>query len=176
MKLLKSIPAGAVIVITLLIVLTGVALALVQITRDVPASVDINVVSPEGIEIYLDEALTIVAGPINFGTVDVDAFGTPVADFSVLVWVKNISLSGIRLTLSDDLAEADIYFVGDEPEPLVAPGEVLAGTLALRDINPSGGFFDFTVTFGAEGPVPVAQPGLGQTLTVLFFDFFDDLA
>ena len=99
-------------------------MALVRLTQDVPASVDITVVAPEGIEIYLDEALENKAGVINFGNVDVDAFGTPVGDVAtVLVWVKNISLTNIRVTLSDDLDEAEVIFVGSDQEPLVLPAK-----------------------------------------------------
>lgn len=171
MKYIKAKSTSALLGVALLITLTGVVFALAKITRDVPASASITVVAPEGIEIYLDEELTKVANPINFGNVDVDAFGSPVNGLPLIrVWVKNVSLSNIRLDLSDDLDEADVVFVGDEQEPLVGPGETLPGVLTLQDLHPSGGVFSFTLTFGAEGPVPaapVAQPGEGQTLTVL---------
>ena len=98
----KRVITGVSVAIASLVVLTGVAVALVRLTQDVPASVDITVVAPEGIEIYLDEALENEAGSINFGNVDVDAFGTPVGDVAIVpVWVNNISLSTSRVALYD---------------------------------------------------------------------------
>ena len=163
----KRVITGVLVAIAALVVLTGVALALVQVTRDVPASVNINVVATEGIEIYLDEGLSNAAEAIVFGDVDVDVFGTLVSDVAIPVWVKNISATGIRVSLSDDFRDADVIFVGHEQRPFVAPGEVLPGGLTLDNIHSLGGAFNFTLTFQAQGPVPEAQPGTGQTLTVL---------
>ena len=140
--------------VALLVILTGVALALVQVTRDVDATVDVIVIAPEGIEIYLDEGLTQPAGTVEFGSVDVDPFGTLVEELSVPVWVKNISLSNVRLTLSDNFDAADVVFVGEEQEPVLAPDEVLAGELSLHFTEPTDGSFEFTLSFLADGPVP----------------------
>ena len=105
--------------------LTGVAFALVQIAREVDASVDVTIIAPEGIEVYLDEALTEFADSVDFGTVDVDPFGSLIGEVTVPIWVRNVSLSDIRLSLSDDLDGADVILMGEEQNPVLAAGEVL---------------------------------------------------
>ena len=155
----KRVITTSIAAIATLAVLTGVAVALVQVTRNVDATVDVQVIAPEGIEIYLDAALTQVAGTVEFGSVDVDPFGKLLNELSVPVWVKNVSISGIRLSLSDDLDGADVIFVGEEQNPIIGAGEVLPGALSLHFTEPDDGEFDFILTFQAEGPV-FAEPVL----------------
>ena len=78
----KRVIAISVVAVATLVVLTGLAFALVQVTRDVDATVDVQVIAPDGIEIFLDEALTQAAGTVEFGSVDVDPFGTLVEDLN----------------------------------------------------------------------------------------------
>lgn len=64
--------------IALFMLATGLVYALTQVTRNVSATVDVQVTAPNGIEIYLDSGLTQIANNISFGTVEVDPFGTPI--------------------------------------------------------------------------------------------------
>ena len=61
----------------LLLILGGAVYALTQVTRNVSATVNVQVSAPNGIEIYLDANLTLPAVNIAFVTVVVDPFGTP---------------------------------------------------------------------------------------------------
>jgi len=143
-----------------LAMLTGVVLAVTRITRDVPATVNVQLRPQDGIEIYLDEALTQPADNLDFGEVNADVFGFVVdGPAEVPVWVKNISLSTIRLSLDDDYDVADVVFVGEDQEPILAPDDVLAGVLVLEYHQPAeAGTRPFTVSVNADGPTPGKKP------------------
>ena len=145
----------------------GVAYALTQVTRDVSATVNVQVSAPNGIEIYLDANLTLPANNIAFGTVVVDPFGTPnnPGGNPVPGWVENQSNSVIRLTLTDDFALADVVLAGLNQAPILQPGEVLPVRLQLNFHQGVAGSHPFTMTFQAEGPVS----GTGR----LFSDYWN---
>ena len=105
---LRGIIAAAV----LLAITSGAIFAFAQFTRSVVASVNILVIPEDGIEVYLDPELTEVAESIEFGTVVVDFFGSMGESPSVPVWVKNHSLSTVKLSLDDDYGMADVVFKG----------------------------------------------------------------
>ncbi len=136
-------------------ILSGVAFAVVTVTKNVSATVRVQVDAPDGIEIYLDEALTQPAEFIDFGEVSADVFGSVAGEPpSVPVWIKNVSFSEIRLSLSDDFVHGEVEFQGGVQQPLLQPDEVLAGMLTLRFSQGVPGEFNFAVAVRAEGPVP----------------------
>ena len=128
--------------------------ALTQITRTVPSTANVALKVPDGIEVYLDEALTQVADSIDFGNLEVDLFGTVASQEPIRVWVQNQSFSSVRLILSDDYANADVVIVGGDPEPILEPDEVLVVDLALQFDTGLNDDATFTVFFTVEGPVP----------------------
>ena len=71
-------------------------LALTTFRRDVGGSVTADIHLPDGIEVYLDQALTQVADDVAFGAVTVDLFGTEGGGEPVPVWIHNRSLSTVR--------------------------------------------------------------------------------
>ena len=143
---------------------TGVVFALVQVTKDVTATVTVNLKLPDGIEVYANENLSQVVNQLNFGEVVVDKFGTMVQPSSVPIWVKNWSASTVRLDLDDDFGTGDVLFAfaGENPMPLserdvfLEPEGVLPGEVSLRfDAAPAEDEHNFTVFFNAEGPILV---------------------
>ena len=76
MRYKRKTVRGLVLAMTMTAILIGAAFALVQITRDVDATVNVELRLQDGIEIYLDEALSLPADLLNFGVVEVDVFGT----------------------------------------------------------------------------------------------------
>ncbi len=159
---------GIVIAAVLLLITGGAVFAFAQFTRDVAASVNILVIPEDGIEVYLDEGLTEVAEFIEFGTVEVDFFGTVGEPPSVPVWVKNYSLSRVELSLDDDYNMADVVFDGVSEEIFLEPGEVFAGELTLSFHQGGEGTFNFTIFFNADGPIgPI--PG-GVLILLAAFD------
>ena len=122
---------GIVTAAILLVITSGAVFALTQFTLDLAASVNIQVKTEDGIEVYLDADLTQVATSIEFGTVEVDIFGSVSESLGVPVWVKNHSLSAIKLSLDDDYGIADVVFKGVSEETILEPGEVFAGELTL---------------------------------------------
>ena len=158
-----------------LLISTGIALAVVRVTRQLPATVTVQLIAPDGIEIYLDAGLTQVATSIDFGTVEVDPFGTSRGLVPVSVWIQNQSLSGIKLTLGDDYPDADVVLEGTAQNPVLQPDEVLPAVLTLDfHQSPIAGPRPFTVFFHADGPsVPPAitvRMGVRQ-VTEQFGDF-----
>ena len=158
-----------VIALVTAVVVAGTAFAVAQVTRNVAATVNVQVVAPDGVEIYLDAALTQVATSIGFGTVEVDPFGTSRGLVPVSVWIQNQSLTAVTLTLGDDFADADVVLEGVTQPPVLQPNEVLPGALTL-DFHPgaTNGITAFTVSFHADGPVP--EPVFGGTLRIATAD------
>ena len=151
--------------LTPLVLLGGIAFALVQVTRDVTASVTVQVKIEDGIEVYLNEALTDVASFIEFGTLEVDLFGTVGEPPSVPVWILNRSFSVIELTLNDNYGPADVVLLGMDEPRVMQPDEVLPAELSLRFHVGAEGTFDFIVSFQAEGPLPGPTPTPTPTRT-----------
>ena len=154
-------------VVALSLLTLGVVYALVQITRDVSATVTVSLKVPDGIEIYSDANTTQVVNQLNFGDVVVDGFGTIVQPSSVSIWVKNWSASTFRLDLDDDFPDGEVLFAfnGGPPLPLsgqdvvLDPEEVLPGEVSLRfDGAPTEDVHNFTVFFIGEGPILVPTP------------------
>ena len=141
------------------VVVAGTAFAVAQVTRNVAATVNVQVVAPDGVEIYLDAALTQVA----------TSFGTSRGLVPVSVWIQNQSLTAVTLTLGDDFADADVVLEGVTQPPVLQPNEVLPGALTL-DFHPgaTNGITAFTVSFHADGPVP--EPVFGGTLRIATAD------
>jgi ABC-type transport system substrate-binding protein len=133
-------------------------LALTTFKRDIGGSVTAKVHSPDGIEVYLDEAQTQVANDVAFGTVNVDLFGTAAGGDTIPVWVHNYSLSTARISVGDDFSEGDVAF--NENNTTLGAGQTLAGELSLNFSSSARGDFDFVITFRAEGPIasPVPAP------------------
>ncbi len=147
--------------------LSGVAFAVVTITKNVSATVRVQVDAPDGIEIYLDDALTQPAEFIDFGEVSADVFGSVAGEPpSVPVWIKNVSFSEIRLSLDDDFAHGDVVFQGGVQEPVLQPDEVLAGVLTLTFSQGVPGEFNFAVAVRAEGPLGEPTPSGNLTIAV----------
>ena len=142
---------GVAIVMFALAVATSVVSALTTITRDVGGSVTAVVNDPDGIEVYLDENLTQVADSVAFCSIKIDLFGTVKEGGAVPVWVHNLSLSTVRLSVEDDFTRADVAFDGDGSTLDV--GQTLAGELSLNFSSGAQGDFDFTITFNADGPI-----------------------
>ena len=151
LKTINSFTIGAI----LFLILGGVGLALTQIAQNVSATVDVQVTTANGIDIYMDSGLTQIANNISFGTVEVDIFGTPTGQGAVPVpvWVKNQSSSAIALTLNDDFGLGDVSLGGSNQAPILQPGEVLQAQLLLNFHQGVAGTHPFTVMFQAEGPV-----------------------
>ncbi len=155
----RKIAARALFIsLVFLATLGGVALALTQITREVPASVNVQVKTPDGIEVYLDPGLTQVADSLGFGDIQVDAFGTVSEPVAVPVWIHNRSYSKVELSLSDDFEAADVTILGEDPTPILQAGEAMPVELVLVFHQGVQGNFSFTIFFNAEGPIGVATP------------------
>ena len=115
----------------------GIVYAVTQISRDVAATVNVQVKTTDGIEVYLDEGLSQVAELFSFGDVEVDVFGTTTEPVRTpVVWVHNRSNSGILLSLTDDFALGDVRFI-----PAAAPVAAAAAE-----------------TLGEPGPTPTPTP------------------
>ena len=144
---------GLVLATVMTVILIGTAFALVRITREVSATVSVQLLLQDGIEVYLNEGLTQIADSIDFGIVEVDVFGTARGSVGVPVWIHNRSLSTIRLNLDDDYAPADVVFDGDDQEPFLDPDEVLASVLVLKFHQPAqAGIQPFVVSVNADKP------------------------
>ncbi len=161
----KSVILWGIVIAAVLLAMTGGAVfAFAQFTRDVTASVSIQLIPEDGIEVYLDEGLTEVATSLDFDTVVVDFFGSVGESPSVPVWIHNRSLSTIRLSVDDDFDTADVVFMSGEQEPLLAPDEVLPGVLTLEfHEGIEAGIRPFTIFVIADGPIggpplPVEPP------------------
>ena len=139
----------------LTVTLTGAAIALTQITKELQSTVTVALNTPDGLEVYLDSDLTQVAESIDFGDLVVDLFGTVEAQNTVRVWVQNLSFSDVQLTLDDDYPNADVVIVGGNQQPTLGPGDVLPVDLELRIDNVVEESASFSVFFNAEGPLPV---------------------
>lgn len=131
---------AAIVSSVVILVLAGsTVLALTTFTRDVGGSVTAELHTPDGIEVYLDAGLTQVADNVAFGTVEVDMFGTVGGGEAVPVWVHNLSLSTVRLSVEDDFNEADVAFDGEGT--LLNADQTLAGKLWLEfSSGAQGGF------------------------------------
>lgn len=154
------------VVVTMALV-TGAAVAFAQVTRDVAASVNVELLAQDGIEIYLDpsDIPDQPASSVDFGVTTVDVFGTSSGVTGVPVWVKNHSLSRIKVSLGDDFAEADVMFEGSVQNPVLGPDDVWPGVLTLNfHQQGADGVQPFMVIVKAEGPVPSIPQG---TLTAL---------
>ncbi len=103
-RLVRSI----VIALLALAILTGTAVALNQFVRNVAATVVVRVITPDGIEVFLDQDLTQPANEIDFGEIEVDFFGTALERPSVRVWVENRSASTVKLSVSDDFDHGQV--------------------------------------------------------------------
>ena len=169
-----NLKAGALVITILSVASAGLAYALLEFTRDVPASVTVQLRTADGIEVYLDAGLTQPASTLDFGVVEVDVFGTVGPQTPIPVWVKNQSNSGISLRVVDDLLIGEVLmgFGGDEPHPApehaieLAPGQVVDGQVALRFSEAVEGPHQFIVSFIAEGPItPAPTPILTPTPT-----------
>jgi ABC-type transport system substrate-binding protein len=142
--------------VALVLLFGGAAYGLTQVTREVSATVDVQISAPNGIEIYLDAARTLPANNFAFGTIVLDPFGTPSGQRvnPVPVWVENQSNSIIELTLSDDFNMGNVALRGPNQSPILQPGEVLPVELLLNFHQGVAGTYPFTVMFQVEGPVP----------------------
>ena len=128
---------GVILASALLLALGGIVYAVTQISRDAAATVNIQVKTTDGIEVYLDEGLSQVAELFSFGDVEVDVFGTTTEPVRTpVVWVHNRSNSGILLSLTDDFALGDVRFI-----PAAAPVAAAAAE-----------------TLGEPGPTPTPTP------------------
>ena len=86
---------GVILASALLLALGGIVYAVTQISRDVAATVNLQVKTTDGIEVYLDEGLSQVAELFSFGDVEVDVFGTTTEPVRTpVVWVHNRSNPG----------------------------------------------------------------------------------
>ena len=103
----RKLIRGLAIAGLVLVILTGAALAMTQITKTVLATVSVTVDAPEGIEIYLDAERNQIADEINFGDLNVDVFGTAPGQVPVPVWIHNQTFTEIELVLTDDYDNAD---------------------------------------------------------------------
>ena len=148
----------------------GIAFALIEFQRDLPASVTVQLRVPDGIEVYLDAELTQTADLLDFGVLEVDVFGTSSGDTPVPLWVTNLSNSNVSLRVVDDLliGEVLIGFGGAEltPSPehaiVLEPGQVVEGQVALRFSEVVEGLHQFTVSLrrrGARRAYTDPQPG-----------------
>ena len=154
---------GLMLVVAIAVTSAGIAFALVEFTREVDATVTVQLQAPDGIEIYLDDGLTQIADFVDFGDPHVDLFGTASGVDPVPVWIKNHSLSAVELTLDDDYADADVVLEGEDHNPVLQPDEVLPAVLTLDfDPSPIAGPQPFTMFFHADGPV--AEAVFGGTL------------
>ena len=156
------------------VVSAGIAYALIEFSRDVPASVTVELRFPDGIEVYSDAGLTQPVELLDFGEVEVDVFGTVGPQTPIPVWVENLSSSMVRLRVVDDflIGEVLMGFGGDEPRPApehaieLAPDQVVDGQVALRFSETVEGPHQFVISFVAEGPItPVPTPAPTPTPT-----------
>ena len=172
MNRIKLSAAGIAVATAIVVFLAagGAALALSQFVRSVAASVAVQVVTPDGIEVYLDEDLTQVADQISFGEVEVDFFGTVRNAAGVPVWIKNDSLSTVLVSIDDDFNQGDVSIAFDGNGELNS-NEVARVNLSLRFHGGVAGNFDFTIFFMADGPftpltpTPTPTPAVAPTLT-----------
>ena len=171
-----NLKTGTLVIGALFALVAGIAYALIEIQRDVPATVTVQLRVPDGVEVYLDEELTQTADLLDFGVLEVDVFGTSSGDTPVPLWVTNLSNSDISLTVVDDLLIGEVLmgFAGAELRPspdhaiILAPGQVVGGRVALRFSETVAGPHQFTVSFLAEGPIvptPTPTPTAGPTPT-----------
>ena len=149
--------------------ISGVALTINQIPREVSATVNVQLLPDSGMQIYLDAELTQVAEAVDFGVLAVDVFGTVQEAAAVPVWVENQSLSKINVSIREDFAPANVLFVSNVQKHILESGEVLAGVLTLKFHEAWAGIQNFTIFVDAEGPVGDISPPFG-TVTVVHFD------
>ncbi|MDP6715334.1 MAG: hypothetical protein QF368_11990 [SAR202 cluster bacterium] len=158
---------SVIIAVAMLAIVGGAVLAAVVVTNSVSATVTVQVTAPDGVEIYLDEGLTQVGDLIDFGDVNADVFGTTDGDPpAVPVWIKNVSFSDIRLSLSDDFPHGDVRFQGRTTNPILLPDQTLAGVFLLEFAQGVDGTFNFAVAVEAEGPLGIPDPSGSVTIAV----------
>ena len=173
-----NLKTGTLVIGALFALLAGIAYALIEIQRDIPASVTVQLRVPDGVEVYSNAELTQTADLLDFGVVELDVFGTPSGDTPVPLWVANLSNSNISLRVVDDflIGEVLIGFGGAELRPspehaiVLEPGQVMDGQVALTFSEVVGGPHQFNVSFVAEGPIvptptPTPTPTRGPTPT-----------
>ena len=143
----------------------GIVYALIQVTREVSATVTVLMKVPDGIEVYSNENLTQVVNQLDFGEVVVDKFGTIIQPPTIPLWIKNRSSSTIELDLADDFNIGDVLIGVDGGDLRLAFGQreflepeaVLPVEVGLRFSEQVQGDHDFIVSFIGEGPI-IATP------------------
>ena len=147
------------IVAILFVLAGGLAYALTEVVKDVPAKLILQFKVPDGIEVYSDAGLSRAIDLLDFGQADADVFGT-LNMTPIDLWVKNRSNSVVELRVEDDfrLAQVMFGFEGGEPDAslpqdiTLEPEQVLKGQVTLRLLERQAGRHDFTVSFITTSP------------------------
>ena len=200
MTIRLNLKVGIILLGTLAILAGGVAYAVTQISRDVNSSFVIGRVQTEGETILLYSQIDPPTdlSELNFGTVDVDAFGFFKTALGVKFWVENggaepftmtvlvkdVKINGeqapdslaLELARPGGLIETPILI----PIPLeglpVLPGEVIALAAIPRFVDPpgelnlsSGDSVTFVASFVAAAHAPAPGPAPAGPARIDFF-------